>query len=226
MRRLLFITLLVILICAPKSALAIPLLQVYIEGSTAGNLGEDQETWLKGHTNPFNLHVVGAYKDYSSITEVTLLATVPQGQFGTMTVGGSGAGTRYDTLSFLPPTTPSLNHFPLNKSGLYDFYTFNLGGLANNTTGLNNYDASDGMITFAPNENGEDKIFNATVTGYDYVHFDVYAKFTDDEENSSWKANRGSHDAAIHGAPEPASMALVGLGLTGLAVLKRRKRRQ
>lgn len=69
-----------------KPVFAIPTLQTYIEGATAGTYGADQETWFASG-DPFTLYVVGAYGPNDlSIEGVTLLIAVPEGEAGTITI--------------------------------------------------------------------------------------------------------------------------------------------
>ena len=89
----------VILLAISQPLAAVPTFQTYIEGAEAGNYGPDEQTWLI-RTNPFNLVVVGAYQAQNgrsksateSLTEVTLLVSVPQGQTGTISISGGDVG--------------------------------------------------------------------------------------------------------------------------------------
>lgn len=66
--------------------LAIPVFQAYAVGGTAGSLTPDQDTWFSSD-NPFTLNVVASYApDIISITGVTLLISVPEGQIGTISI--------------------------------------------------------------------------------------------------------------------------------------------
>jgi hypothetical protein len=114
--------------------------------------------------------------------------------------------------------SPNLGHFPLNKPLLYDFYTFDIGSFGKVTTGLSNYNADGGIISFAPNAVGEVKIYTITASGYDYIHFDAYAKFN----NEDWRANPGSHDSSAN-TPEPATMLLFSMGALGFGIFKRKR---
>jgi hypothetical protein len=221
MKRIFFLIMMAFLLIIPKTALALPSLQVYIPGSTAGTSGEDEDTWF-GHVLPgtFQLYVVGSYGPNDvSITNGKLLVTVPEDQTGGIISGLGTASTRYDNLSFLPTNmSPNLGHFPLNKPLLYDFYTFDIGSFGKVTTGLSNYNADGGIISFAPNAVGEVKIYTVTASGYDYIHLDAYAKFN----NEDWRANQGSHDSSAN-TPEPATMLLFSMGALGFGIFRRKR---
>lgn len=74
-----------IIMAIPGFALALPTLQTYIYGATAGDYGPDEDTWWYTGTVPFTLYVVGAYDpNMVSLTGVTLLISVPQGETGTI----------------------------------------------------------------------------------------------------------------------------------------------
>jgi len=96
--------------------LAVATLQVYSPDGTAGTLGEDEDTWLVPATNPFSLVVVGAYQAAAgegqsateSLTQVTLLVSVPQGETGTISISGGDVGA---TLLTAKPLLPNVNSF-------------------------------------------------------------------------------------------------------------------
>lgn len=232
MKKVIFAIILMTLLNVSNAAFALPDLQVYIPGSTAMDYGSDEETWFVP-TIPgwFELKVVASYgPNDRSITNGTLLVTVPQGQSGT--ISGLGAGTFHTDLSFLPDTTPSLTHYPLNSPGVYDFFTFNIGSFAANTpVTLPNYNAGTGNITYENNATGEIKTYTVTLTGYSYLHLDAYALYEYKQGRSTeygWRANQGSHDSAadpdISRVPEPATMSLLGLGIAGLLGFKRKSK--
>lgn len=72
-------------------AFGLPTFQAYINGSVAGTSGHDEQTWLFPGSD-FELFIVGAYgpKDLS-ISSVTLLLSVPDGETGTIFITPSGA---------------------------------------------------------------------------------------------------------------------------------------
>lgn len=235
-------------------AMAIPTLQVYIPDSTAGSWGEDEDSWIAiVLPGTFDLYAVAAYgpKD-ENITQGTLLITVPQGQSGTISfstidemptlltvspetlvkvdadklthiTGLDG----YTTTDFLPSTIPVLNHYPLNKPHQYDFIIFNLGNFTKEEAGLYDYNAETGAITYHPSAQGEQKEYTVTISGFEYVHFDMYAYVETvctcrgggnckcKKWRTTWEGNPGSHDSTAV-TPEPATLVLLGSGLAGI----------
>ena len=68
---------------------AIPVLQTYIVGSTAGSMAGDEETWFYSGSS-FTLLVVGSYG--SNVTELNfggLIFSVPEGETGTVSIASS-----------------------------------------------------------------------------------------------------------------------------------------
>lgn len=94
-----------------RPLMAVPTLQTYIQGATAGSLGPDEDTWIIGES-PFNLVVVGNYQHKStlSLTEVTLAVSVPQGQTGYISITENG--TTLTPLTVKTPIPDSTNYNP------------------------------------------------------------------------------------------------------------------
>ena len=81
---------------------------------------------------------------------------------------------------------------------------------------------------------GEIKELSLNATGYDWIHFDVFALVTDEQGNSrlvtSLEGNPGSKDVTWKNCdggncttvPEPGTALLLGLGLIGLARARKR----
>ncbi len=74
-----------------QQAFAVPTFQVYSpDADSHGDYYEDQDTWFVT-SNPFELWVIGAYKPtgVTSLTDVTLLVSVPHGETGTISITGN-----------------------------------------------------------------------------------------------------------------------------------------
>jgi hypothetical protein len=221
-------------------AFAVPTLQVYISGATAGTVGADEDTWFTSNSS-FDLVLVGAYgPKTTSIQYGTLVASVPQGQTGTITVNGAtlltttgtnGPGNPaanadtdvltnvagidgYATKSFSPDNFN--NHYPF-QNDVSDFVLYDVGSFSNDGA-VHNYDADSGDITSAGS--GQEKTFDVDVSGFDSVHFDMYAYTTDAQGKtrlvSTWGINPGSHDSTFSNGPPvvpaPGALLLASIG--------------
>jgi hypothetical protein len=232
-------------------AFAVPTLQVYISGATAGTVGADQDTWFTGNS-AFDLILVGAYGPHtSSIQYGTLVASVPQGQTGSITVNGAtllttqasnGSGNPaanadtdiltnvagldgYADKTFQPDNFD--NHYPF-QNNVSDFVLWDVGSFAN-AGAIHNYDADAGTITVEGS--GQEKTFAVSISGFDSVHFDMYAYETDllgqTKLVNTWDLNPGSHDSTFgHGTPvvpAPGALLLASIGVAAVGWLRKNR---
>ncbi len=255
-----------------STALAIPTLQTYINGATAGSIGSDEDTWFATDSS-FSLYVVGAYGSNTiSLNSLTLLVSVPDDETGTIsissdsedssdvpniltTIGESGVATNpsidayinilnnetgnssgfdgYATIesnTFLPTDLDLNNHYPL-KDNVSDFLLYNLHQFDNVECGLNDYnaDTDNGGIS-ATSACGEQKEYSISVTGFSWVHFDVYGLEHESNGKKSirttweWENNPGSHDSTAR-VPEPATLLLLGSGLLACCLIGKKIKR-
>lgn len=234
-----------IVLAISHAALAVPTFQTYIEGATAGTAGLDQDSWFINHS-PFNLIVVGAYgSNTNSLTNVTLVLSVPKGQTGTISItGGDGvtlmtsktpapgtynpkANANIDLLtnvagldgyadkSFLPVSFSE--HYPFEAS-VSNFLVYDIGTF-DNLGPVHNYNAQTGTIT--EEGSGEEKLFDCSVSGFSWVHFDAYGYVQSCTTKSGWMINPASHDCTY--VPAPGAILLSSIGTLLVGWLRRRR---
>jgi len=248
--------LLAILFLFAQSVSAVPVFQVYVDGATSGTIGPDEDTWF-ATGNTFDLIVSGAYGPKTkSLTEITLLISVPLNETGTITITGDDgtvlltektAATDgffnpnfdavidlltndpgnpdghdgYTDKNFLPEDISFNNHYPLQES-YSNFLIYDLGSFAKASNTVSNYSTTEPIV---PNiANGEEKTYSVSITGFTTAHFDVYGYEQTCKRNGFggvWAINPGSHDATYM-VPEPATIALLGMGMTVLVRPRRR----
>jgi hypothetical protein len=213
-----------VIVLMPISVQAIPVLQVKLDPSTAGDYGADEDTWIGGLSG--TLLVAGAYKNgVTDITNGHLVFSVPEGSSGTISVDSTDLTTTYDTraaaFAAIIGDTPTFNnHYPF-KDDVSDFLVHPIGDFANNLTppgGFPDWNADNGIILFSPNTTGEIMEFALSVAGFPSAHVDVIAQVW--SSPPEWEINPGSHDTTV--TPEPGTMLLLGSGLIGLAGFRRK----
>ncbi|MDY0269874.1 choice-of-anchor N protein [Trichloromonas sp.] len=173
-----------------------------------------------------------AFADHGAI----LVATVPEVQVGVGTLSVGGVSSFYGSLdnSYFPNS-----HAPLNDPNSAYFF-FDIGEFSKNVLIPDFADETLG------DKLGEIKSLALIINGFDWVHFDVMALQTELTESNhldtfvtstSLENNPGSHDVTWkyeNGGgggggnpvvPEPGTFILVGAGLVGLAVLRRKQGR-
>ena len=191
----------------------------------------DQDSWFvrSDETGSFELWAIGAYHPETTLEQVKLLVSVPDGETGTITITGLvGSNPDYPTLdpeleatytepTFFPVTLLN-NHYPL-KGDVADFIVYNIDPFADVGDPISDYNAdsgdADGEITLT-NSTGQINEYLVTVTGYSWVHFDMYG-LTD----KGWEMNPASHDTTW--LPAPGAVLLGSVGVCFVGWLRRRR---
>lgn len=125
---------LAILVLLTPSAWAVPVFQVYVDGATPGTIGPDEDTWFTT-SNSFDLIVSGAYSpNTKSLTEITLLISVPEGETGTISITGD------DDVALLAESTPAADgYFNPDADAVLDL----LANEPGNPAGYDGYTTTD-----------------------------------------------------------------------------------
>ena len=185
-----------------QSTLAVPVFQVYIDGATTDAMEPDEDMWVITD-NAFDLIVSGAYGPWTkSLTEITLLISVPEGETGTISITGSDGSallterteaadgyfnpnvdvvldlleneTGYDGYSDKDflPDDVKLNNHYPSKEDISNFLLYDIGSFGKSSNAVSNY-STDEPIAYNVAD-GEEKIYSILISGFSTAHFDVY----------------------------------------------------
>jgi hypothetical protein len=171
----------------------------------------------------------GSSSDYSVFNGkgAILVASIPGDSTGGLTINGMMP-------FFTSPTSLFPNKHDPVKSDTSDFLFFDIGNFAKNTPAIPNFvDELPGSA----GSMGEIKNLLIATSGFQWIHFDVMALATYDKKDSKTGLldtglvfNPGSKDVtwkdpgpSPFGVPEPATPLLLGLGLMGLLMVRRRR---
>jgi hypothetical protein len=226
---------LTVLLTGARVAQAIPILQVYIEGA---NYDPDSNTWITAQSN-FKIWVIGNTAGPGSagtIYDVNLTAAFLTGETGSINLTSTTTSLLSDPSTPVDPlldptvgadgTVPLMSDgTPLASHGIFgpgvSFYQWGLGDMNQTDSPVGDFSMSY-PSTLYPNA-GQINVYDVTITGYSTVHFDVFDHT--DSPVHAWMAPY-SHDAGTTApVPEPGTMILLGLGLAGSALARKRSRR-
>jgi len=215
------LAMLAFILLASPPAWAVPSLQLYIPGAS---YDYENESWMT-YANPFDLEVVLAQKNYSSIEDINLHIAVPDewylGSDGIVTV--QGPGHESTELTFNEDTyhgTPEgIDGEPDRlPARLHSIMLPDIDFTATHTYPVYNRDPTE-------KEEGEGTgvIYNYIIS-YDPKNiFGVHLNLTGYLDGENFKFAPFSHNADAPTAPEPTTMLLFGTGLLGVAWMGRRQ---
>ncbi len=153
-----------------------------------------------------------------------LMATVPDGSLGSGSLTVNSSGAIYDTDTYLDGffvPNPPANHAPIQEQ---DYLFFDIGNFGESDLVPDFYEESGSA-------DGEIKILNIETSGFDWIHFDVFAiESSMNKTNGQFastitysfnvQGNPGSHDVTWKQIPEPSTIILLGSSLLGLAIFR------
>lgn len=229
MAKLLWLSFLVVAIVGVNKTIAIPVLQLYIEGSV---YDPNDETWVI--TQPeFTLWVIGNVQQFGTIHDVKLAAAVKSNESGAITLTPTITSVVLDPS--IPPNPVPTTNFPspdgavpqmyggrpLPSHGVYGpgakFYEWSLGDFTETDSPIGDF--SNGFPTEFP-KMGQINAYIVKISGFSWVHFDVYGYIVKPNPGAQPVFTPFSHDASY--TPEPSALVLL---LTGMALLLRARKR-
>ncbi len=225
-----------LLLLAPASSYAVPVLQLYMEGSTYDTA---DETWSIGSPT-FTLWVLGETSKFGTVYDVNLVVSHLTGETGSISLTPTTAtagllpspgdsstpvaavhnGSGSATAPITGDGSPLPSHGIFGDGVSWDTYLLGDFSLGDSPIGDYTTGACPGGGCTWPTA-GQINAYDVIVTGYSWVHFDAFDHVVSGSKTKYIKAPF-SHDANTTSVPEPNTLILLGSGFLGLWATKRR----
>ena len=230
------------LLISPVKSFAIPTLQLDIAGGTY----DTSTQTIVASGDPFTLYALIIPNSSNTLSDTYYLSAAvlsidptasgvsSSADLGSFSINGTNINVTGDMVYGTPPIESQLSFQPgdLPKHGVFPTYYTELGFQFNSSDQISKYNTADRAIAgtpinLTPNSSGgmyyaAFTIDTSLLASTYYIHFDLYNTSTSGSNVYVTEFAPFSHDAQSQPVPEPSTLLLLGSGLIGFAVLRRK----